>query len=399
MITVQEAEQIILSYKKDYGVEYVPFQQALGRILAEELLCDRDMPAYDRISMDGIAIRYSAIERGITSFTIKATQAAGDAPLAIEHDEECIEIMTGGSLHPSTDTIIPYEHIEINEGKVLIVNPQIKSGQNIHYKGTDKRKGDVAATARTIVDATIINVAATIGQTLLPIKKQPRILIVSTGDELVEVDETPEPWQIRRSNNYTIQAVLRENGLDADMMHLPDDANMMEQQLAEALTQYDVLLLSGGVSMGIYDHLPVVLDKLGVSKHFHKVRQRPGKPFWFGSRGDTLVFAFPGNPVSGFMCLHRYFMPWYYTSMGIAQKIQYAALATDFAFTPQLQYFLQVATHMNEQAQLVATPLPGNGSGDLANLVESDAFLELPIDKTEFKAGEVYRLWPFKSLG
>lgn len=398
MITVQEAEQIILSHKKGYGGEYVPFQQALGRVLAEDLLCDRDMPAYDRISMDGIAIRYSAIERGITSFTIKATQAAGDAPLAIEHDEECIEIMTGGSLHPLTDTVIPYEHIEINNGKALIVNPQIKRGQNIHYKGTDKRKGDVAATAGTIVDATIINVAATIGQTLLPVKKQPRILIVSTGDELVEVDETPEPWQIRRSNNYTIQAVLRENGLEAELMHLPDNAGIMELQLREAIEVCDVLLLSGGVSMGKYDHLPAVLDKLGVSRHFHKVRQRPGKPFWFGSRGDTLVFAFPGNPVSGFMCLHRYFMPWYYTSMGITQKAQYAALTTDFTFMPQLQYFLQVSTHINEQAQLVAAPLPGNGSGDLANLVESNAFLELPMERNEFKKGEVFRLWSFKNL-
>ncbi len=396
MITVQEAEQIVLSQTKDYGIEYVPFQQALGRVLAEDLVCDRDMPAYDRISMDGIAVRYSAIERGITSFTIKATQAAGDVPLNIDHDEECIEIMTGGALSPSTDTVIPYEHIEIKDGKALIVNPKIKQGQNIHYKGADKRKGDVAATAGNMVDAAIINVAATIGQTLLPVKRQPRILIVSTGDELVEVDETPKPWQIRRSNNYTIQAVLRENGLDADMMHLPDDATVIEQQLSEAPGQYNVLLLSGGVSMGKYDHLPMVLDKLGVHKHLHKVQQRPGKPFWFGSHGNTLIFAFPGNPVSGFMCLHRYFLPWYYKSMGIALRPAYAALATDFTFTPQLQYFLQVATHMNEQAQLVATPIPGNGSGDLANLVESNAFLELPLDKTGFKAGEVYRLWPFK---
>ena len=396
MITVQEAEQIILSHIKDYGIEYVPFQQALGRVLAEDLLCDRDMPAYDRISMDGIAVRYSAVERGVTSFTIRATQAAGDAPLSIEHDEECIEIMTGGALGTSTDTVIPYEHIEINDGKALIVNTKIMQRQNIHYRGTDKRKGDVAATAGSIIDAAIINVAATIGATLLPVRQQPRILIVSTGDELVEVDETPAPWQIRRSNNYTIQAVLRQNGLDADMLHLPDDATVMEQQLGEALGQYDALLLSGGVSMGKYDHLPMVLKQLCVQQHFHKVQQRPGKPFWFGSHHNTLIFAFPGNPVSGFMCLHRYFLPWYYQGMGVAQKKLYAMLASDITFAPNLQYFLQVATHMNEQAQLVATPLPGNGSGDLANLVESNAFLELPIDKTEFKAGEVYRLWVFK---
>jgi molybdopterin molybdotransferase len=398
MITVQEAEQLILSQVRDYGVEFVPFRQTLGRILAGDIICDRDMPAYDRISMDGIAIRYSAIERGITSFTVKATQAAGDAPIDIDSEDECIEIMTGGALSPTTDTIIPYEHIELKDGKVLIINTSVRKGQNIHFRASDKKKGDIAATAGSFIDASIINVAATVGQTLLAVKKQPRILIVSTGDELVDVNETPLPWQIRRSNNYTIQAVLQQKGLDADMMHLPDDSATIEQQIQEALTRYDVLLLSGGVSMGKYDHLPAVLDKLGVHKHFHKVRQRPGKPFWFGSHSSTLIFAFPGNPVSAFMCLHRYFLPWYSQCMGIAQRRQYAALAADFTFTPTLQYFLQVTTSMNEQAQVVATPLPGNGSGDLANLVESDAFLELPIDKTEFKAGEVYRLWSFKNL-
>lgn len=398
MITVTEAEQIISNQYRDYGTELLPFDAAAGRILAEHIYCDRDMPAYDRVSMDGIAVRMSAIDRGIKTFTIIGTQAAGDAPVTINADDECVEIMTGAALPSSTDTVIPYEHIQITDG-IAAINEQVKRGQNVHFKGMDKKQGDLVIGAGAIVDPAIVNVAATVGKTYLSVKRNPMVVVVSTGDELVAVDEQPSPYQIRRSNSHTIKAVLQQYGVEAHLEHWADDAAVIVDKLAACLARYDVLILSGGVSMGKYDHLPATLEQLGVKKLFHKVKQRPGKPFWFGQHNDdALVFAFPGNPVSAFMCLHRYFIPWLNMISGTNASHIYAVLGADIVFRPDLSYFLQVTTQFSDSGQIIALPLAGNGSGDLANLVASDAFLELPLGKNEYKRGEVYRLWPFKRL-
>lgn len=151
--------------------------------------------------------------------------------------------------------------------------------------------------------------------------------------------------------------------------------------------------------MGKFDFVPAALEKLHVDKLFHKVQQKPGKPFWFGSHANgTLVFAFPGNPVSTFMCLHRYFLPWLKNSLQLKQVKTFAILNEDFTFKPSLQYFLQVKLSIAENGQLLANPIEGNGSGDLANLPNTDAFMELPLEKISYKKGEVYRIWVFKQI-
>ena len=151
--------------------------------------------------------------------------------------------------------------------------------------------------------------------------------------------------------------------------------------------------------MGKFDYVPRVLYDLQVVKLFHKVKQRPGKPFWFGTHaGGALVFAFPGNPVATFMCLHRYFMPWFAASQGITAQHIFAVLADDVRFTPELQYFLQVNLRVSPSGNLLAMPLAGNGSGDFANLTAANAFLELPAGRDFFEKGEVFRVWPFKKI-
>jgi molybdopterin molybdotransferase len=400
MVTVAEAEKIIQSTTTDYGAETVPFEQSLGRVVAEEIVADRDLPPYNRVTMDGIAISYKAIEQGVKTFTIKATQAAGDEPKEITSVDECIEIMTGAALPETTDTIIRYEDVEIINGTATLLVDTIKQGQNIHRKGSDKKEDEVVVKANQIITPAIISMAASVGKTELAVKKNPKVVIISTGDELVEVDETPTPYQIRRSNNYTIKATLAQHCLEADMLHIPDEPSIINEQISSCLKRYDVIILSGGISMGKFDYLPKALEELGVQKLFHKVQQRPGKPFWFGKHTNgTIVFAFPGNPVSTFMCLTRYFIPWLTTSLGLTvPKPVYAMLNTDFTFTPALQYFLQVRLSVNESGQILATPVEGNGSGDFANLVDSDAFIELPAERNNFMKGEVYRVRPFKNV-
>jgi molybdopterin molybdotransferase len=397
MVSVEEAEKIILSQEKSYGRERIPFEQALGRVLAEDIKADRDLPPYNRVTVDGVAINYSAFEKEIYLFRIKATQAAGDHPIEINELDECVEIMTGAALPDSTDTVIRYEDLEIKNGTANVLIETISKGQNIHYKGKDKQEDDIVAEADQYITPALISMAAAVGKTHLLVKKLPRTVIISSGDEIVEVDKKPNPFQIRRSNNYTIKAVLQQYKLEAAMLHIPDDIEITKQEIAKCLEKYDVIILTGGISMGKFDYIPQALEELHVKKLFHKVQQRPGKPFWFGVHENAvLVFAFPGNPVSTFMCLHRYFLPWLETSLGVAKKEQlYAALAEDFTFTTALQYFLQVKLHVNEKAQILATPVAGNGSGDFANLLDSDAFMELPLKQNNFIKGEVFKIWKF----
>jgi molybdopterin molybdotransferase len=184
------------------------------------------------------------------------------------------------------------------------------------------------------------------------------------------------------------------------MVHIPDEPVAIRSTLQQCLVNFDVLLLSGGISMGKFDYIPQVLKELEVDQIFHKVQQRPGKPFWFGKHANgPVVFAFPGNPGATFMCTHRYFIPWLNASLGAESKqVVYAVLNSDFFFQPQLQYFLQVKLSFAEDGRLLATPVAGNGSGDFANLADTDAFMELPLSKNEFKKGEAYRVWMFNQL-
>jgi len=398
MVTVEQAEKLILAEAKDFGEEAIHFEDALGRALAEDIKADRDLPPFNRVTMDGIAVSYAAIEQGIQSFKIKATQAAGDDPINIDQPDECIEIMTGAALSDSVDTIIPYEHVDIKDDVAIITVPGVKKGQNLHLKGADKKQGDIVAAKQQLVTPALISVAASVGKTELLVKKLPRVVVISSGDELVNIDEQPSSIQIRKSNSYTIKAVLCQYKLDADLLHIPDDPEITKEKLNYCIANYDVILMTGGISMGKFDYIPKALDEVGVKTIFHKVSQRPGKPFWFGKHDNgVLVFAFPGNPVATFMCLHRYFLPWLNASQGLRGKqAVYAILGQDFTFKPDLQYFLQVKLRFSDKGQIIAEAVEGNGSGDFANLADTDAFIELPKGKDEFKQGEAFRVWPFK---
>ncbi|MEO8112091.1 MAG: molybdopterin molybdotransferase MoeA [Ginsengibacter sp.] len=400
MIPVEEAEKIILSHARDFGVEEISFDQSMGRVLAEDLYSDRDMPPFNRATLDGIAIKYSSFEKGIRSFIIIATQAAGSVPIEIESDDACIEIMTGAAMPASADTVVRYEDLEIKNGTATIVLDSIKKNNGVHAKGRDKIQNEVVANAGQLITPALISVAASIGKIKLHVKKLPSIIIISTGDELVEVGETPSPYQIRRSNSYAVKTALAYMHVDADMLHIPDEPGMIKEQINECLQNYDAIILSGGVSMGKFDYVPQALQDLAVYKLFHKVKQKPGKPFWFGKHANgTVVFALPGNPVSTFMCVTRYVLPWLKTCLGLPfTKNTYAILDSDISFSTSLQYFLQVQLNMSNDGKIYATPFEGNGSGDFGNLLVTDAFMELPLEQNNFTKGEAFRVWPYRDI-
>ncbi|WP_447642786.1 MULTISPECIES: molybdopterin molybdotransferase MoeA [Chitinophagaceae] len=397
MITVEQAEQIIQSQTKDFGVEEIPYQNALGRVLAENLCADRDLPPFNRPTVDGIAIDFSIYNNGLRSFKIKATQAAGENPVAITAKDECVEIMTGAALDDSVNTVVRYEDIDIADGTATIKNIEIRKGQNIHPRGKDKKQDDIVANADCIITPALIGLAASIGKTKLLVKKLPRIAVVTTGDEIVSAEAMPTPYQLRRSNGIVIKSVLEKYKLNVDLLHLKDDAELIKNKLTRCLNDYDILLMCGGVSMGKFDYVPQALEELGVKKLFHKVQQRPGKPFLFGNyENRKLIFAFPGNPVSVFMCLYRYFIPWLESCLEIkSQQPEYAVLQNNIHFPYPLQYFAQVKLNINNEGKLLAIPVNTNGSGDFSNLIYTDAFMELPLDKNEFKKDEVYKVWRY----
>lgn len=395
MISVQQAEEIILSQIKNFGTEEIFYENALGRILAESITADSDLPPFDRSTVDGIAIHFNSYKNGIHTYKIKAVQAAGELPVFIDTDDECIEIMTGAALDPSVDTVIRYEDISINNNLAGFTIP-IKKGQNIHLKGKDKKAGEILVKANQVITPSILGIAASVGKTLLTVKKLPKVAIISTGDEMISPEDQPTPFQLRRSNGITIKSVLEKYNISADLLHLNDDFQLIKNELSRCIETYDILLMSGGVSMGKFDYLPKACEEAGIEKLFHKIKQRPGKPFWFGkSQNGKLVFAFPGNPVSVLMCLHRYFIPWLERSLEIPETAQYAVLQNDLDFPFPLQYFAQVKLSVNSSGQVIAESVNTNGSGDFSHLSETDAFIELPLEKTEFRKGEVYKVWKY----
>ena len=395
MIQVQQAEEIINACWREYGTTLLPLLQATGRVLAEPIAADRDLPPFHRVAMDGIAIRFADYDKGQRYFAVDGVVGAGEAAPEFLPENACFEIMTGAMLPPAADTIVPYEQLKIHHGIAEIVQDKLKKGQNIHFQGSDHSKGIVLIPDGKLIGPAEISVAASAGKTQLLTKRLPRIAIFSSGNELVEIAKTPLPYQIRRSNSYAIHAALKRYGLDATMLHLPDNLEIVTQELQKAKGDYDVLLLSGGISMGKFDYIPKALESIGVEQRFYKVQQRPGKPFWFGTFGTNgLVFALPGNPVSTHLCLIRYVLPWLENTLGFPPKPQSrAVLDRDFHFEPALQYFMQVKLSQDENAVLHATPILNKGSGDYASLLEADAFMELPANQTAFKAGQIFPIW------
>lgn len=396
MINVREATTIISRHLFRPSRRHVKLQECTGKVLAAPVLADRDLPAFHRVAMDGIAILHGEWKKGRRTFTIAGTQAAGEEQKTLSDPTQCMEVMTGATLPAGCDTVIRYEDLKMTKTEATVETDAVNQWQSIHKQATDARKGEVLIEAGQVIAPSEIALLASVGHAEVPVFGLPEVAIISTGDELVDIGTVPAAWQIRRSNSYALQSSLREMGGEATCFHLQDERSAMEKSLTEIVQHYEVLILSGGVSKGKFDFVPGVLENIGIRKLFHQVSQRPGKPFWFGrSEKGTTAFALPGNPVSTFMCFYRYVKPWLLKSLGAPPDEQYAILGEDFSFPGPLTYFLQVSLQ-HDRGRAVAWPVPGGGSGDFANLKNVTGFLELPLEKTDFKAGEVFPYISFR---
>jgi molybdopterin molybdotransferase len=399
MISVQEAERIILDSVGTCAAERVPLAEAQGHVLRQPINADRDLPPFDRVTMDGIAIAADP-SRSVRTYRIEAIQPAGAEPLALVHPGSgCIQVMTGAVLPKGCDTVIPVEEISIDgESATVETGLQLTKGQFVHQQGSDEEMGATLLEPGCLLTSPRIALAATTGIADVLVTPYPKVAIVSNGDELVDIGTPVLPHQIRPSNNYGMLAALKRRGFEhATNAHLPDDPAIIEEGLARLVGEHDAVVLSGGVSAGDRDYIPRALLNIGVTSLFHKVSQRPGKPMWYGkAETGQPVFALPGNPISTLACFHRFVLPALNHMMAATPPDPvFAQLDESESFDLPLTYFRPVRELPGQDGILRVIPAHYQGSGDLSVLAKSDGFVELAQEVDAFPAGTVvpYTRW------
>jgi molybdopterin molybdotransferase len=397
LLVPAQADRLISENLSCLPIESLPLVQCSGAVLRENIYGERDEPPFDRVTMDGIALDSAAARAGLRSFAIQAVQAAGDPPLTLSQRSGCIEAMTGAMLPVGCDVVVAVEELCVNEGIARLKDgANLQAWDNVHRRGSDSRQGALLLEAGTRLTPPEVAIVASAGMARVRVSAQPMLAVLSTGNELIEPGEPVLPHQIRRSNVYGIIAALRRHGFQrvADD-HVRDEPVQMRARLKLLLDTHDVLILSGGVSMGRFDLVPNLLTELGVRTVFHKVAQRPGKPLWFGvAQSGPAVFALPGNPVSTQVCLSRYVIPALLAAMGdrspAARKIPLAAPVT---VSSKFVQYVPVRTEVDDWGRDWAVPRLTNGSGDFTALAGTDGFVELPAGPNTYPKGFVTRLF------
>ena len=381
-ISAQAAEEAIHLHMPQLSTEKRRLSQCVGRILRQEVIAERDNPPFDRVCMDGIAVDRKALVGGARSFIVEATQAAGAPQMALKHAEHAIEVMTGAILPGHTNVVIPLEQYTLEDGVATLTEPVDETFfRNVQRRGEDGASGSLMLKTGTLMGAAEIAVAASAGLGHLQVSADPRFMIISTGNELIEPGEPIAEQEVRRSNAYAMIAALRSRGFQqVGNDHIVDDEVKLRERLSLHLATHDVLILSGGVSMGKFDFVPTVLSQLGVREIFHRVAQRPGKPMWFGiGPNGQVVFALPGNPVSALVCIIRYVVTALTVAAGATRMHQERlALNSPITFELPMTLFMPVTVVPDEWGRPWVKPKPTNTSGDYVSLLGTDGFIELP---------------------
>jgi molybdopterin molybdotransferase len=359
-------------------------------VLRQEVLAERDNPPFDRVCMDGVAVSSRAFDAGARSFNLQATQAAGEMPLTLSFASSAIEVMTGAVLPHGTDSVIPLEEYELaSQALTLLPAASAEPWRNVQRRGSDSRPDVAMLTPGTRLGAAAIAVVASAGLAAIAVSRQPRIMVISTGDELIEPGQPIADHQIRRSNAYGVAAALHLHGFESvGDEHLRDDEALMKRRLGAILETHDVLVLSGGISKGKFDFVPGALKSLGVREVFHQVAQRPGRPMWFGvgPRGQ-LVFGLPGNPVSTLVCLVRFVLPALHSGMLRQPTPRERIALAEPVSGRKMTYFMPVTLLPEAPTLALASARAPKGSGDFLALAGTDGFVELPPQIDGYPAG------------
>jgi len=386
MVTVQEAEAIIKDHWLPATTESIPIASCVGRVLAEPIYADRDYPPINRVLMDGIAINYAAYAAGQRSFAVAGIAPAGTSPATLPDPQQCLEVMTGCALPLGSDLVIPYEQIRIEGGIATIIQEVERNrGDFVHPQGSDCSAGALVFRPGITLKSIHVGILASFGYSRIQVERTPRIKVVATGSELIPIEQTPAPYQLRRSNAEALRAALLAYGYtEVETDHLPDDPAAIATHYQANTPNYDLLIYSGGVSRGKCDYLPAIWQSCGVTAYIHGVAQKPGKPMWFGidHQANTIVWGLPGNPISALVCLHRYLLN---------RNTDSGHLSEVITFKPNLTLFVPVKMSANR----VFTPIMPNNSGDFIALTDSDGFVELPPAQTILSPEQSIQFYPW----
>jgi molybdopterin molybdotransferase len=389
LISPDEAFRIVKNQFPNLKIESVALASSSGRELAENIYADRDQPPFHRVMMDGYAFQIAAWEKGIREFYVEGIQAAGEAPLTLKDENGCIEIMTGAVLPNDCSVVVQYEKSIRKEDIVQFQIEEVKHFQNIHKKGFDKKEADVVLNEGTVIGPLEMACLASVGKTKVKVKKRLNIAIVSTGNELVEVHETPSDFEIRSSNLEMLQSLLKPYCDQVSVFRLSDDEQETTHFIQHELENFDIVCFSGGVSKGKYDFVAKALEENGIEKHFHGVNQKPGKPFFFGIKNETVVFAFPGNPISVLHCATRFLLPQLNDN-----SIEEAQLNSNYSNRSALTVYLPAFISTYKNGMRMAELILQNGSGDFMGSIGANGFVEV-LPNQEVKENEVISFYKF----
>src|SRR5277367_1486952 len=392
MISADQALQIVLENVAPLGVERIPILDALGRVLAENISSSRDIPGFDNSAMDGYAVRAadlaSASEANPVKLRVVETAGAGQMPSRRVGAGETVRTMTGAPIADGADAIIQVERTRGSGDVVEFLAPAEVRGF-IRPRGEDLCLGELVMSPGKTLTPADLGMLASVNRAMVEVIRRPRVAIVATGDELVDVDQPPVGAQVVNSSAYALAGAIREAGAEAVILKVArDDAREIRERLAEAMT-FDAMLSTGGVSVGQFDHVKGALDELGMRQLFHGVAQNPGRPLQFGTVGYRPIFGLPGNPVSTLVCFYLYARP-ALLKMGGKKRVGLprvqARCAVDIKISKDLTEFVRVKLERDGDSYR-ATPTGSQGSGILSSLSRADGLLIGPSTETLLKAG------------
>jgi len=384
-----EAQHLILHSVIALGVETVQLDQSVGRVLAQEIHANRDLPPYDVSAMDGFALHSADLAGVPVVLEIIEDIKAGDLPGKILQTGQCARIMTGAPVPVGADAVIRVEETQEAGATAVRINKAVKPGNDIRLRGENMKDGDVVLTAGTEITPGVIGVLATVKAARFSVFRRPRVAILSTGNELEGMDEAVDLNKIPNANSYALMAQVQALGIEPVLLGIArDDPAELEQYLKRGL-EYDVLLVSGGTSVGVHDYVRPTIEKLGVEMKFWHLAIRPGHPLAFGTTHKTAVFGLPGNPVSSMVCFEQFVIPALRQMMGnkrLYRRTVTARVAHDVKFRPGRTEFIRVQLTRDDNGY-IASSTGTQSSGVLLSMARADGLMVIPSDSTGLAAG------------
>jgi len=397
MIPVANAIQIVLAQIRTSSVELVALDEALGRVLSEDVIADTDLPPFDRAQMDGYAVRAADLAKTPAQLRIVGESAAGSGWHHEMKAGEAVRIMTGAPVPAGADAVQQVELTrESDDAQFVEILEPVDAGRSIVRRASEIKIGETVLRAGEDINAAMIATLASFGYGQVKVGRRPRVAIMATGSELVDIDQKPGKDQIRDSNNYTLAAYAELAGAIVERLPLAgDDTEGLKKQIANAAARSDVLVTSGGVSMGVYDFTKAALKELGAEIFFERVALRPGKPTVFARLGNALVFGLPGNPVSVAVTFNLFARTALRAMQGAKQPeliVEMAVLARDLKGSFERESYLPAILRTDEKGTLLAEPLKWGGSSDFVAFARATALIDVPADIKMIEAGSPVKI-------